>query len=270
MSKIFVKNGEVRTRTGVRRVALGPDFFPRPVDHRIHSGYQPDRCTVQVAESGDFIFEISWDSSGTRDRIYRLDYDDNNNQISNGHAASLWDSLKKEYPSIDGFLNPVGRGASFLPEDLFPEEKDLCNFRKEQRIERFEQFSGIKLDRKLTGISPSKGLNFQATDLQERLALGHNPSKYIWTGTAADINTEVIYYWCDGYGQSYVAEPIEGTILTEGSNYAGEKKTEYSPTKIGLKKPNKDARFLIRICTGAYVKNHCSYGITVDVYRIVK
>lgn len=266
--KIFIKNGNARTKTGIRQVALGPDFFPRPVDHRIHSGYQPDRCTVQAAESGDYIFEVTWDSSGFKDRIYKLDCDDN--VITNGHAASLWDSLRKEYPSIDGFLNPVGRGSSFLPEDLFPKSKDLCNIRKEERIKRFEAFSGIKIERSSALISPSKGLNFQATDLHENLIYGHNPSKYIWQGTAVNINTEVKYYWCDGRGTSVVAEPREGIILTEGSNSPNEQKVEYNPEKIGLKKAPRDAKFLIRICTGAYTREQTSYGITVDVYRITK
>ena len=59
-SKIEIKNGQCFSSNGYRQIAISPSGEIRPVLRAIYSGYLPDRCTIQAAEEGDYLFIEKW------------------------------------------------------------------------------------------------------------------------------------------------------------------------------------------------------------------
>lgn len=268
-----VDNGTCYSNTGHRVVAFGPTMDPntggiRPVIYRIHSGYRTGRCTVQAVEPGDVLFSISWNSRETIEMVEIVKSDFSTIEIPVVQAAEWWLKLRSQYPSVDAFLEPSGRGESYLPTCIWPEELDLSTLAKKAALERFNRTHGLDVPWGKVQTSPSSGLNYRPVIKPLTDLLAFNPSEYYWDGSVVGISRIETFHWSDGNGRNEEAQPVECVDSESGSNYAHSSHTFDKPEKRGLKNPPSWAKFLIRVVKGAYTSNHYSYGVKVDSWKI--
>ena len=131
------KNGNARSNTGYRQVLFASNGDLRPVLATVDSGYAPDCGTVQVAPvTSDWIARIEWNSGSERFTVSKVteNGDCYGEPLSWSDAAPVWELLKKIHPWLDGWLDRVSRGSSYLPDGAYGGESIVARA-KRQRIE---------------------------------------------------------------------------------------------------------------------------------------
>lgn len=255
-----VKNGEARTRTGFVNVVFSPNGELRPVLYKVYSGYQPDRGTFQGAVEGDLVATCYWNNDHT---VYSLSLF-RGDTLDFNKSAEVWPLLKKLHPWLDAWLEPSGRGEVSLPESVVPESEYLSVKHKKGKLQKFLQRFGL----------PYQPETFER-DLKLRLKLQPRPLDVdldtvvtrcrSWTGSLVSINEEEYWFGSNGNGKP-ATKLIFDPQFEHGSNYA------YQETETGEGTPGvkgwRKWKYVVRVCHGVEVRNHTSYGHTVDVWQI--
>ena len=255
MRKIKIRNGEARSNTGYRQVALTRTGQICPVLFAVRSGLKPGRCTTQLVAETDIVFRCDWDRQG---EIWSATTPGGQNLFTD---PEIWGLLPTE---LRDWLKPVGRGESLLPAGFgWDGEQTLADRQKRQRLENF--FSGA------TGVeriineamrSPKDGLPMnweQAADLPGQLDA---PAEQ-WDGSCVDIRRSTVWVLWHLGGRVEVIRP-EPTSGDWGSNYAHSDSGEFSAAPLAM--PSSVLR-ACQISVGAYCSNHCTHGVSWRLYR---
>lgn len=258
-------NGMARSNTGQRQVLFDATGEVRPVAFSVESGYAPSRGTVQVApRAGDLIARVEWDRRGEEYTLARVteDGDMAGRPIPPNDQAPLWAALKNRHPWLDGWLAPVPRGPSYLPAEAFGGETLAAHAKRERCEAAFRRFGLPLAYSQEWAISPKGGINTRPSPLD------FEPDKYqatanSWTGSLVGISRRERFFATDGNGKQAV-ELFPVLREEHGSNYAYEE-TEYRAGHPGIPGWNL-RRYLVRLITGAYTREHHSYGVRMDVW----
>lgn len=268
-------NGSSKSNTGYRAVLFSSTGELRPVAFCRESGYMPDRGTVQVApRKGDLIAQVEWDRRGEEYALLEVMEDHEGgesmylaaNPVSFNQQSPIWEMLKTRHPWLDGWLAPTGRGPSYLPADAFGGETLAARAKRERCEAAFRRFGITMAFSHEWAISPKAGINTRPEPLN------FDPDAYqatarSWTGSAVGISRRERFFSSAGNGTPAVE--LFTTLEEErGSNWAHER-TEYRAGQPGIPGWNK-RRYLIRLITGAYTREHYSYGVRLDVWDTTK
>jgi hypothetical protein len=260
-----VKNGNALSNTGHRQILFSATGELRPVAFAVDSGYQPDRGTVQVApRAGDLIARVDWCRRGEEYTIARAtgDGDCAGDALPLNDQAPAWALLKNRHPWLDGWLAPVGRGPSYLPAEAYG-GVTLAAAAKRDRCEAAIRRYGLPVAYSQEwAISPKTGINTRPEPLN------FDPDAYqasakSWTGSVVGICRRERFFSSAGNGAAVELFPV----LQEehGSNYAHETPS-WAEGQPGIPGWNSQ-RYLIRLITGAYTRDHHSYGVMMDVWE---
>jgi hypothetical protein len=256
-------NGNARSNTGVRQILFSATGELRPVAFSVDSGYAPDRGTAQVSpRAGDLIARVDWNRRGEEYAILRVIEDDDDYGLPIEEQAPMWAMLKDRHPWLDGWLAPTGRGSSYLPAEAFGGQT-LAAIAKRERCEAAIRRFGLPFAYSQEwAISPKAGINTRPVPLD------FSPDAYqaIWhshSGSAVGIDRRERFFASNGNGSPAV-ELFPVLDEEHGSNYAHER-TGYQIGQPGI--PGwRDRRYLIQLVTGAYTREHHSYGVRLDVW----
>jgi hypothetical protein len=258
-------NGMARSNTGQRQVLFDATGEVRPVAFSVESGYAPSRGTVQVApRAGDLIARVEWDRRGEEYTLARVteDGDMAGRPIPPNDQPPLWAALKTRHPWLDEWLAPTVRGPSYLPADAFGGETLAARAKRERCEAAFRRFGLPLAYSKEWAISPKGGINTRPSPLD------FEPDKYLatansWTGSLVGISRRERFFATDGTGKPAI-ELFPVLREEHGSNYAHER-TEWAEGQPGIPGWN-SRRYLVRLITGAYTREHHSYGVRMDVW----
>lgn len=256
-----IKNGSCFSRTGSKQVVFNPQTLAlRPVLYAVYSGYRPERGTVQGAIDGDLVASVTWGSRSEDYEISRFGGD----RLPLGEEARLWGELKKIHPWLDAWLEPSGRGSVFLPDSVVPESQYLAVRAKRARIGKAISTLGIPYSVDDFARDPKDGLKLEPRPLDCDLD-AIQPSEYHWDGSMVEIDRYERWFGSAGDGSPAIPLDIDPEY-TSGSNYAHTERDARwgSPGVIGWR----SFRFVARVCHGAYIRDHYSYGHTVDVWEV--
>lgn len=254
-----VKNGVSSTRTGFVNAVFSPNGELRPVLFKVYSGYQPDRGTFQGAVEGDLVATCYWDSNNT---VYSLSLF-RGDTLDFNRSAEVWQFLKKLHPWLDAWLEPSERGEVSLPESVVPESEYLSVKSKKEKLQKFLQRFGLPYQPEKFEKDLKLRLKLQPRPLDVNLdtIVTHSRS---WTGSLVSISESEQWFGSNGNGKLAVELEHEPSF-EHGSNYA------YQETETGEGTPGvkgwRSWKYVVRVCHGACVKDHYSYGHTVDVWQ---
>lgn len=264
-------NGCARSNTGYRAVLFSSAGELRPVAYSVESGYTPERGTVQVApRKGDLIAQVEWNRRGEEFSLLRVNADHEGGEsmylaaepVSFNDQPALWTMLKDRHPWLDEWLVPVSRGTSYLPTEAWGGETLAARAKRERCEEAIRRF-GLPLTYSQEWvISPKSGLNTRPAPLD------FDPDKYqaswhSWDGSMVGISRRERFFSSAGNGAPAV-ELFPVLEEEHGSNYAYEE-TVRRQGQPGIPGWN-DRRFLVRVVSGAYTREHHSYGVKLDIW----
>lgn len=261
-----IKNGDSRSNTGHRLLVFEPGYLGlRPVTHAVHSGYQPERGTFQQAYEGDIVAIVCWDRSGGKYHIHKVDSTGSpwNINVPFGEAAQIWADIRHKHSWADEWLEPSGRSGVWIPEEIVPASEYTSTLKKVAKLEKC--FSRFGLPFKVENFikDPGKGLNTFPRSLDIDLDTIQTERR-TWDGSVVAINVSEQWFGSNGNGKPAVELEHEPEF-EHGSNYAHTETTR-GEGKPGIKGWRK-WRFVIRVCHGAYERDHSSYGHTIDVWK---
>lgn len=259
------KNGSAMSNTGQRQILFSATGELRPVAFSVDSGYAPDRGTVQVApRQGDIIARVDWNRRGDDYTIARAaaDGDSYGQPLPINDQAPVWAMLKDRHPWLDGWLAPVGRGPSYLPDEAWGGET-LAARAKRERVEAAIRRYGLPISYSMEwAISPKSGINTRPVPLDFEPD-AYQATAHSWSGSMVGINRRERFF--SSAGNNTPATELFPVLEEEhGSNYAHER-TEYRAGQPGIPGWNRK-RFLVRFVSGAYTREHHSYGVLLDVW----
>ncbi len=249
-------NGNCRTNTGYRQVSITTSGKVSPVLYGVFSGYIPDRATYQGVEPGDVVFCVEWDRRGSTysAKIY------GGEALTDEQTLVLWGLAIGSSPWLEDFLaDTKGRCSSMLP---IPETEWVSFVNRRRAADAFKKrFGDI-----LPDISSDKkdGLKLRPRPIDFNTG-EYIPELYQWDGSVVNIDQSESWYVSNGDGSSVMIETKPNT--TSGSNYAHSDTSETEGEPLGESIPA-GYKYLIRICYGAYTRNHYSYGHMVDVWQM--
>jgi hypothetical protein len=254
-----IKNGCCRTRTGSRQVLTSNLFEVRPILRANYSGYQPERGTIQIGPvKGDLLFQCVWGGRNPEGSFTILQWNGEDFvQVPLISQGNLWKAAQAAIPWMEEFVAPHGRQSSFIPL----EGDTLAEAAKRRRLTKF--FERYQLPFEADGFmqSPGRGLQMEPRkfegDLREYI-----PKKFFWDVSVVGISQSEKWFSWDGQTSHEITIHPD---IESGSNYAHSK--TYRETGKPLDIPE-GSKMMIRIGFGQYIKDHHSYGRTIDIYDV--
>jgi hypothetical protein len=258
-SKIEIKNGQCFSSNGYRQVAISISGEIRPVLRAIYSGYLPDRCTVQAAEEGDYLFIEKWG----KENFDEVKIVGSNVTLTLNETIAGWAvcpaQLKKWLER-----GKEDRQESYLPAGCGWNGRDtlMSNIKKERITRFFTRIPHPTPDKVLDEAMLSPGKNMptswaKAEPLPETLFSLLEVGYVSW-----DAWTEWVFWYSNG--------KVEHTILeaTIGFDRSMAEKEEHT---IMLRSPEKtmpkNVVKAMRINRGAYTKDGMNYGVSWELYK---
>lgn len=256
-----VKNGSAGTRTGSITIWFslsGDRLTLKPVSHAVYSGYQPSRGTYQQVGEGDIAFTCEWNSRETGYSASVV----GGSPLPEVRQAELWQLLRQQHGWAYALLEPMSRGGFDIPVAVVPVSEYISEKRKAARFAAFERKFGIEIPDGAWK-SPKAGIRLRPEPADAEF-LTRVPVSKEWSGSMVDIDTKTFVFVSNGDG---VSTPVEVDPWVEhGSNYAGSAPTDRRDG--GPVVYPKGYKYAIWMVTGAYTRDHYSYGVTIEVREI--
>lgn len=247
-----IKNGEANTNTGFKRLVFTKDLELKPIAYAVHSGFEPNRGTFQVApEADDYLFFLTWGK--VHKAGLALIYKDGI-ALDNAAYKHVMSAVLIMHPWVAEWLVPQERGGVWIPYSIVPLTQYLSYINKRSQYEAFVNTYGIELDWEEWQISAKDGLHMRP---------GHDLGD--WTNhtpvlrKGPKINTTELFFVSNGDG---VSTPI--TIDPKCTEHD----VDYGNSVINTGSPvvfPRGYRFIIRVLKGGYIRNNSSYGISVEI-----
>lgn len=265
---LYLSNGGCRSNSGIRQIVLSPRGEVREVARAQWSGYQPDRCTFQIAREGDLVVRVTWWPEQWSVLLVQDGELQDTGPMGLVRHQALIQGLSKE---AEAFLNGgmSGRQPSFLPAGLgWDGRNTAADVKKEGRIRGlFRGLDEAWVDAVVAAARVSKkdGLpsfwKVVARDSATFPAVLDAPAR-TWGGSMVDIQewTQWVLWHRDGAVELVTPAPTEGE---RGSNYAHTERRVYNAAPVPM--PATVVR-ACRITRGAYTRDHSSYGVRWELF----
>lgn len=254
----LIKNGSYRTSTGYVQVSLDKNLNLMPVVYAVHSGYAPDRGTLQLP--GD-VLRYEYDR---RSDEWFWNYD----KIPD--TAPVIETVFKKYPLLRDVFRPHGRGGVWLPEEYCPPEEYLAVKSKRRRVTNFLTRFGLTGEYTVEDFmrSPGRLLNLTPKPLDIDLSTYEVEEEYA-SGSKVDIARYERWFEADGDGSP--AEEITLQPTVKAVTHGGGSHYTNSAGVPGIRVSGKK-KFLVRIehgaCTDRSRSGNYSYGYRIVVYAL--
>lgn len=260
-----IESGSAYTNTGNKAIAFVWDsraqtVKPSQVLYNIHSGMESSRCSIQ--QGAPIVLRLDWGRDYQRQDIdfYAV------HSVSDKAIVTALQKFFNENADYAAWFAPQPRRACYLPNS----DKNAAQISKEKKLQDLKNNFGVELPNTTT--SPSAGLNFKPQPLPSGWELWVN--KYNGhDGSLVGISNGFEWYFSNGNGKAKLIEnwDINGS---QASNYAHTDTVHYYGPTLGeylqMNRPPMWAKYLVRVETGAYTRDHHSYGVKLDIFTLPK